>query len=90
MTSESRFEGVFTCSSCAIVEMRLSSISSSFMNEKVKGKDHVDHIEDSTQVTDNANNEEAVSEAWLTAEKKIVRKLDMTLLPTVWTLYLFK
>lgn len=70
--------------------MRLSSISSSFMNEKIKKKDHVDHIEDQGQVTDQANNEEATSEAWLTAERKIVRKLDMTLLPTVWTLYLFK
>ena len=70
--------------------MRLSSISSSFMNEKVKEKDHVDHIEDQGQVAGIVHNEEATSEAWLTAEKKIVRKLDMTLLPTVWTLYLFK
>lgn len=60
------------------------------MNEKGQEKDHVDHIEDPGQLTNNANNEEATSEAWLTAEKKIVRKLDMTLLPTVWTLYLFK
>lgn len=70
--------------------MRFPSISSSFMNEKGNEKGHVDHIEDPGQVTDNANNEEATSEAWLTAERKIVRKLDMTLLPTVWTLYLFK
>lgn len=63
--------------------MRFSSISSSFMNEKGQEKGQVDHIEDPGQ-------QEATSEAWLTAEKKIVRKLDMTLLPTVWTLYLFK
>lgn len=59
------------------------------MNEKGKEEDHVDHIEDPGQIAAGVNNE-ATSEAWLTAERKIVRKLDMTLLPTVWTLYLFK
>lgn len=70
--------------------MRFSSISSSFMNEKEKEGEHIDHVEDKGQVHSNAGNEEADSEAWLRSEKKIVRKLDMTLLPTVWTLYLFK
>jgi len=68
--------------------MRFSSISSSFVNEKEKG--HTNHLEDSGQATENVINEEAPSEAWLRSEKRIVRKLDMTLLPTVWTLYLFK
>ena len=68
--------------------MRFSSISSSFMNEKEKGQ--IDHLENSEQAPDNVIDEEAPSEAWLRNEKKIVRKLDMTLLPTVWTLYLFK
>jgi hypothetical protein len=55
------------------------------MNEKDKDKQHVDHIESSEQATSNTTNEEAPSEAWLRSERKIVRKLDMTLLPTVWT-----
>lgn len=58
------------------------------MNEKEKG--HIDHLENAGQATDHAIDEEAPSEAWLRSERKIVRKLDMTLLPTVWTLYLFK
>lgn len=70
------------------VNMRFSSISSSFMNEKEKG--HIDHLENTEQSPHNVIDEEAPSEAWLRSEKKIVRKLDMTLLPTVWTLYLFK
>jgi lysozyme family protein len=68
--------------------MRFSSISSSFVNEKEKG--YADHLEDTGQATDNVITEEAPSEAWLRSEKRIVRKLEMTLLPTVWTLYLFK
>jgi hypothetical protein len=68
--------------------MRFPSISSSFVNEKERG--HADHLENSGQATDNVTHEEAPSEAWLRSEKRIVRKLDMTLLPTVWTLYLFK
>lgn len=70
------------------VNMRFSSISSSFMNEKEKG--HIDHLENTEQSPHNIIDEEAPSEARLRSEKKIVRKLDMTLLPTVWTLYLFK
>jgi hypothetical protein len=70
--------------------MRFSSISSSFINEKNKDKDHVDHIVSSEQATSNTTKEEAPSEAWLRSERKIVRKLGMTLLPTVWTLYLLK
>lgn len=58
------------------------------MNEKEKG--HIDHLENIEQSPHNVIDEEAPSEAWLRSEKKIVRKLDMTLLPTVWTLYLFK
>lgn len=27
--------------------------------------------------------------AWLAAEKRVVRKLDMTLMPMIWILYLF-
>lgn len=27
--------------------------------------------------------------AWLAAEKRVVRKLDMTLMPMIWVLYLF-
>lgn len=60
------------------------------MNEKESGKNHIDHLETPEQFTENAINEEATSEAWFRSERKIVRKLDMTLLPTVWTLYLFK
>jgi hypothetical protein len=60
------------------------------MNEKDKDKEHVDHLENPEQATSNTTDDEAPSEAWLRSERKIVRKLDMTLLPTVWTLYLFK
>jgi hypothetical protein len=63
--------------------MRFSSISSSFMNEKDKDKEHVDHLENPEQPISNTTNEDAPSEAWLRSERKIVRKLDMTLLPTV-------
>ena len=58
------------------------------MNEKEKG--HIDHLENTEQSPHYVIDEEPPSEAWLRSEKKIVRKLDMTLLPTVWTLYLFK
>jgi hypothetical protein len=70
--------------------VRFSSISSSFINEKDKDKERVDYLENPEQATGNTTNEEAPSEAWFRSERKIVRKLDMTLLPTVWTLYLFK
>lgn len=30
-----------------------------------------------------------IDEAWLGQEKSLVRKLDMTLMPTIWVLYLF-
>lgn len=58
------------------------------MNEKEKG--HIDHLENAEQAPQIIVADEAPSEAWLRSQKKIVRKLDMTLLPTVWTLYLFK
>jgi hypothetical protein len=58
------------------------------MNEKENGQIH--HLENSEQAPHDVIDEEAPSEAWLQSEKRIVRKLDMTLLPTVWTLYLFK
>jgi hypothetical protein len=71
-----------------LITMRFPSISSSFTNEKEKG--HVDHLENSEQAPHHVIDEEVPSDAWLQSEKRIVRKLDMTLLPTVWTLYLFK
>jgi hypothetical protein len=58
------------------------------MNEKAKSD--IDHLKNSEEAPNNFIDEEALSEAWLRSEKKIVRKLDVTLLPTVWTLYLFK
>lgn len=75
--------------------MRYSSISSSFANEKEKDNDRIDHVEDTGQELANADSsieasDEANEEAWCRSEKRIVRKLDMTLLPTVGTLYLFK
>jgi hypothetical protein len=30
-----------------------------------------------------------VDEAWRVRERRLVRKLDMTLMPTIWVLYLF-
>jgi hypothetical protein len=53
------------------------------MNEKDKDKEHVDHLRNPEQPISNTTNEDALSEAWLRSERKIVRKLDMTLLPTV-------
>ena len=58
------------------------------MNEKAKSD--IDHLENSEEAPNNFIDEEALSKSWLRSEKKIVRKLDMTLLPTAWTLYLFK
>jgi hypothetical protein len=56
----------------------------------MRKKGHVDHLENSEQAPHHVIDEEVPSDAWLQSEKRIVRKLDMTLLPTVWTLYLFK
>lgn len=74
--------------------MRFPSISdrrnSSFGGadkEREKESSHVDRIEDAGQ---DVANTEARDEAWRARERRIVRKLDVTLLPTVWTLYLFK
>lgn len=51
-------------------------------------KDDIEHMEKSQAVTEEANSE-APSEEWLAASRRIVRKLDMTLMPTVWILYVF-
>lgn len=71
--------------------MRFPSYSdyrfSSVAEEKEKGSDQVDHFEDAGQAVANT---EASNQESRKLEKRIVRKLDMTLLPTVWTLYLFK
>lgn len=77
--------------------MRFPSISdrrnSSFggaEKDKEKESSHVDRIEDAAAGQDVANTEARDEEAWRGRERRIVRKLDVTLLPTVWTLYLFK
>lgn len=78
--------------------MRFSSLSndrddrraSSFTDEKSKdaGAEHIDQLE--VTRTESAAAGPIAEEAWRARERRIVRKLDMTLLPTVWTLYLFK
>jgi hypothetical protein len=45
--------------------------------------EHVGHIKE------DAANLETRSPEWCLAEKKLLRKLDMTLMPIIWTLYLF-
>lgn len=76
--------------------MRFSSLTSdrrasSFTDEKSKdaGAEHIDQLE-VTRTESAAAAGPIDEEAWRARERRIVRKLDMTLLPTVWTLYLFK
>lgn len=73
----------------SISDHRNSYLGGGAEKEKEKESSHVDRIEDAAAGQDVANTE-ARDEAWRARERRIVRKLDVTLLPTVWTLYLFK
>jgi hypothetical protein len=53
-----------------------------------ESKDGNDHLEKSLGVAEETA-QESQSEEWQAASKRIVRKLDMTLMPTVWILYVF-
>jgi len=54
----------------------------------VDSKDGNDHLEKSLGVAEEST-QDPPSEEWLAASRSIVRKLDMTLMPTVWILYVF-
>lgn len=49
----------------------------------------VEHFEVCDGSTTNRKGGQPSEEAWRTTEKRLVRKLDMTLMPMVWILYLF-
>jgi len=51
--------------------------------------DHVGLVKDITPAKEADANWLPIDDAWRTREKKLVRKLDMTLMPTIWVLYLF-
>lgn len=53
-----------------------------------ESKDGNDHLEKSLGVTEETT-QDSHSEEWQAASRRIVRKLDMTLMPTVWILYVF-
>lgn len=51
--------------------------------------DQIEHI-DMSNLDNNIKPEHPpIDENWKTREKSLVRKLDMTLMPLVWVLYLF-
>lgn len=60
--------------------------------EKVK-YDMSDHVDESKPDTLEVEKQEHTShmpdEQWLATEKRLVRKLDFTLVPMLWVLYLF-
>lgn len=55
----------------------------------------MNHVEDADPATkeiepkENGSAYPPIDEAWIAREKKLVRKLDATLMPMVWVLYLF-
>lgn len=55
--------------------------------QKTDAVKHVDELEFSSQK--NETELPQVDEAWRVRERRLVRKLDMTLMPTIWVLYLF-
>lgn len=54
----------------------------------VEHKDGHDHLEKSLGVTEETT-QDPPSEEWQAASRRIVRKLDMTLMPIAWILYVF-
>jgi len=60
---------------------------------KPKSFEHIDEAGDGLELKASQQKEEQtwhhVDEAWLAREKRLVRKLDYTLMPTIWVLYLF-
>lgn len=60
------------------------------MKEDTSGHEHLETMPDiSTEKGELAHEELLETPEWREREKKLVRKLDMTLLPVVWILYLF-
>jgi hypothetical protein len=55
--------------------------------QKTEAIKDVDELEFSTQK--NETELPQADEAWRVRERRLVRKLDMTLMPTIWVLYLF-
>ncbi len=66
--------------------MTLEKTSASFEHEeRVKTNEKLDLSE----IKNDVEALQMVDEVWLANEKKLVRKLDMTLMPVIWVLYLF-
>jgi hypothetical protein len=60
------------------------------VKENASGHEHLETMPDiSTEKGELAQEELLETPEWKAREKKLVRKLDMTLLPVVWILYLF-
>ena len=58
----------------------------------IESATHVDRVEIEPEINPKeASNAQwlPIDEAWRAREKKLVRKLDLTLMPTIWVLYLF-
>lgn len=49
----------------------------------------LEHFEVANAVNTTKKEFSPIDESWLASEKRLVRKLDMTLMPMVWVLYLF-
>lgn len=57
--------------------------------EETEGLDKLEHFEVCDPDGVDRNNSPPSEEAWRATEKRLVRKLDMTLMPMVWIVYLF-
>lgn len=60
--------------------------------DETKHEDHVDqaqHYEMKSVADVEKADPHIVDESWVAKERKLVRKLDLTLMPMVWVLYLF-
>lgn len=52
-------------------------------------EDKIEHIDMANVDNKDESEYPPIDEAWRAREKRLVRKLDMTLMPMVWVLYLF-
>ena len=57
---------------------------------QVEGKCKIQHLEnDKEQIHNEKTEQQCESPEWKEAERSLVRKLDTTLLPMAWLMYLF-
>lgn len=67
-----------------------SDVAATPVKENTSGHEHLETMPDiSTEKGGLAQEELLETPEWRAREKRLVRKLDMTLLPVVWILYLF-